>query len=210
LKTPRPCAGFFVLARETAQKMEARMKNGYRVHNAPIGYVYKEIKGRRKVLFLDPPLTDYVRQAFEGYASGHFRTATKVRRFVESIPEFPRSKTGRITRQRVVDVLTHPLYTGHICSEHYGIHWLKGQHGPLISMKTFENVQARREGCIYAPSRKNVGDEFALLGVAECASCGSALRSSFARGNGGRYAYYLCQKKGREAYGKSGGTKREL
>ena len=73
-------------------------ENGYRVHNAPIGYVYREIKGRRKVLFLDPPLNDYVQQAFEGYASGHFRTVAEVRRFVESIPEFPRSKTGRITR----------------------------------------------------------------------------------------------------------------
>lgn len=194
--------------RQTAQKMEARMKNGYWVHNAPIGYVYKEIKGRGKVLFLDPPPDGYVRQAFEGYASGNFRTVAEVRRFFESIPEFPRSKAGRITQQRVVDVLTHPLYTGHICLDHYCIHWLKGQHEPLVSMEIFERVQARREGRAYAPRRKNIGDEFALRGVAACASCGSALRSSFARGNGGRYAYYLCQQKGCEAYGKS--TKRDV
>ncbi len=102
------------------------MKNGYWVHNAPIGYVYKEIKGRGKVLFLDPPLDGIVREAFEGYASGHFRTVAEVKRFSETVLDFPRSKAGRITQQRVVDVLTHPLYTGHICSDHYGIQWLKG------------------------------------------------------------------------------------
>ncbi|WP_367278712.1 recombinase family protein [uncultured Sulfitobacter sp.] len=184
--------------------MEARMQNGYWVHNAPVGYKYVEIKGRGKVLFPDAPLDEVVKEAFEGYANGRFRTVAEVTRFLGTIPEFPRSKrTGKITQQRVVDMLTHPLYTGHICSEHYGISWSKAQHEPLISLETLERVQARREGKAYAPRRKNLGNEFVLRGIAACACCDAPFRSSFTKGNGGLYAYYLCQTKGCEAYGKS-------
>ncbi|MDJ0630574.1 MAG: recombinase family protein [Rhodobacter sp.] len=189
--------------RQTAQKMKARMQNGYWVHNAPIGYVYKPIKGRGKVLIPNPPLDGVIRDAFEGYASGRFATQAEVTRFFESVPAFPRNKQGRVTQQRTVDILTHPAYTGHICSEVYGIDWQKAQHEPLISLETFDKVQARRKGASHAPKRANIGDDFALRGIAACGACGAPLRSSWSKGCTRRYAYYLCQTKGCGAYGKS-------
>lgn len=189
--------------RQVAQKMKARMQSGYWTHSAPIGYKYQAVRGRGKMLVLDEPLATIVRDAFEGYAMGRFQTQAEVRRFFESFPEFPRNRKGVITQQRIVDILTQPLYTGYICSETYDISWLRGHHDPLITVETFDKVQARRDGVAYAPSRKNVGDDFALRGMAECADCGVPLRSSWSKGRGKSYAYYLCQTKTCESYGKS-------
>ncbi|MDG1208243.1 MAG: zinc ribbon domain-containing protein, partial [Paracoccaceae bacterium] len=81
--------------------------------------------------------------------------------------------------------------------------WLKGQHGPLISMATFEKVQKRLETTGYAPARADIGEDFSLRGFATCGDCGSNLRSSWSKGKTKYYPYYLCQSKGCDSYGKS-------
>ena len=189
--------------RQVSQKMAARMRNGYWVHNAPIGYRYKTVKGHGKLLIRDEPLASIIVEAFEGYASGRFQSQAEVKRFFESFPDFPRAKNGDIRQQRVTDILTHPAYTGHICSETYGINWLKAQHEPLITLALFNKVQERRQGVAKAPKRPDIGETFVMRGMVTCACCGASLLSSITRGNGGHYPYYLCQTKGCEAYGKS-------
>lgn len=189
--------------RQVAQKMRARMENGYWIHNAPIGYRYETIKGRGKVLVLEEPAAGIIRQAFEGYASGRFETQAEVKRFLEGFPDLLNKRKGKITQQRVTDILTQPVYTGHICSEVYDLNWLKAQHQPLVSLDVFDKVQDRRKGTAKAPKRKNIGDAFALRGVAVCRGCNVPLRSSITKGNGGSYHYYLCQTKGCDHYGKS-------
>ncbi len=189
--------------RQVAQKMKARMQAGYFVHRAPVGLKYETQKGRGKILVPDEPLAGVIREAFEGYANGRFGCQAEVKRYLESFPDFPHLKNGKLAQQRVTDILTQPVYTGHICSERYGINWLKAQHEPLISLETFDKVQERRTGKAKAPKRKNIGNAFALRGIAVCACCEVPLRSSFTKGNGGTYAYYLCQTKTCESYGKS-------
>ena len=179
-----------VNGRQVAQKMKARMDTGYWIHDAPIGYKYEKVRGRGRMLFPNEPFASIVREAFEGYASRRFETQAEVKRFFESFPDFPRNKHGVVAQQRVTDILTQPVYTGHICSERYGIHWLKAQHEPLISLETYDRVQKRREGALKAPKRKNIGDAFALRGIAICGGCDVPLRSSISRGNGGHYHYY--------------------
>ena len=188
---------------QVAQKMKARMQSGYWVHNAPIGYRYETVKGRGKMLFADPPLDGIVREAFEGFASGRFQTQAEIKRFFESFPNFPRNRNGVITQQRVTDILIHPIYTGYICSDTYGISWLKGQHEPLISVEVFEKAQAQRTGVAKAPKRKNIGEDFALRGFVCCSDCNVPLRSSWVKGRSKHYAYYLCQTEACESYGKS-------
>ncbi len=56
---------------------------------------------------------------------------------------------------------------------------------------------------VYAPARANIGEDFALRGFAMCGDCGKPLRSSWPKGKYKRYAYYLCQTKGCDSYGKS-------
>ena len=189
--------------RQVAQKMKARMQAGYFVHKAPVGYRYATVKGRGKMLVPDEPLASIVRDAFEGYALGRFQTQAEVKRFLEGFPEYPRNANGEIVQQRVTDVLTQPVYTGHICSETYGLNWIKAQHEPLITLEIFDKVQERRNGLAIAPQRKNIGDDFVCRGVAVCADCGVPLRSSWTKGEYKRYPYYLCQTKNCASYGKS-------
>lgn len=190
-------------ARQVAQKMKARMENGYYVLRAPLGYRYERVKGRGKMLFPDEPFASIIREGFEGFASGRFGSQAEVTRFFNTFPEFPRGKGGHVLEQRTIDILSHPIYTGHICSDHYDVHWLKGHHEAIISLETFERVQARRKGTYRVPKRANIGKDFALRGVVACACCGTKLSSSWSRGNTRSYAYYLCQKKGCAVYGKS-------
>ena len=189
--------------RQVAQKMKARMQSGYWIHGAPIGYRYEVIKGRGKVLVPHEPFASIVRDAFDGYAMGRFQTQSDIKRFFESFPNFPRNKRGEVSWQRVADTMTQPVYTGHICSETYGLDWLKAQHEPLISLETFDKVQARRNGTAYSLARKNIGEDFACRGVVVCADCSSTLRSSWPKGKTKSYPYYLCQTQGCPQYGKS-------
>ncbi|MEP3348003.1 MAG: recombinase family protein [Litoreibacter sp.] len=189
--------------RQVAQKMKARMQSGYWVHNAPVGLRYKTIKGQGKVLVADEPIASLIREVLEGFAIGRFQTQSEVTRYLEGKPDFPYNNDGRVRDKRVSDLLRQPLYAGYICSEVYGLNWLKGQHAPLVSMETFEKIQTRLRGTAYAPARRDIGSDFALRGVATCGDCGSLLRSSWAKGKYKRYPYYLCQSKGCDSYGKS-------
>lgn len=123
--------------RQVAQKMKARMQNGYWIHNAPAGYKFITVKGRGKMLAFDEPLASIVTEAFEGYASGRFESQVEIMRFFGSQPDFPRNSKGKIAQERVSYTLRNPIYTGHICSKAYGIDWLKSHHKPLISLETF-------------------------------------------------------------------------
>jgi site-specific DNA recombinase len=189
--------------RQVAQKMKARMQNGYWVHNAPTGYRYKTMRGHGKLLIADEPIASVVREALEGFAIGRFQTQIEVKRFLEAQPYFPRSANNKVRPKLVSDMLRNPLYTGHICSEVYGINWLRGHHDPLISTATYEKMQERLCGTAYAPARQDIGDDFALRGFVACGDCGAGLKSSWSKGKYKYYPYYLCQTKGCESYGKS-------
>ncbi|MEM6891759.1 MAG: recombinase family protein [Pseudomonadota bacterium] len=189
--------------RQVAQKMKARMENGYWIHNAPVGYRYEIIKGHGKVLVPHAPFDEIVREAFEGYASGRFQTQAEVKRFLEGFPDFPFNKRGLVRQQQVTRLLSNSVYTGHICSETYGISWLKGRHDALVSIDVFDKVQKRRAGMAKAPKRANIGDDFALRGIVTCGGCDVPLRSSLSKGRSRYYAYCLCQSKTCDDYGKS-------
>ncbi len=98
------------------------------------------------MLIPNPPFDGIIREAVEGYASRRFETQAEVKRFFESLPDFPRNKRGEVKQQRVTDILAQPVYTGHFCSETYGIHWLTAQHEPLISLETFEKGASKPRG----------------------------------------------------------------
>ena len=72
--------------RQVAQKMRARMQNGYWIHNAPAGYKYFSEKGRGKLLVRDEPLATIVAEAIEGYSLGRFQTQAEVKRFFNPCP----------------------------------------------------------------------------------------------------------------------------
>ena len=190
-------------ARQTLQKMRARMEQGYWVFHAPKGYKYIKSPVTGKDMVPDEPLASIVREALEGYAAGRLETQAEVKRYLESQPPFPTNKQDIVPQQRVTDLLTNPLYAGYICHERYGINWLKGQHEPIISLETFEKIQERRAGKPIAPARKNLNEDFPLRGFVLCGDCDKPLTACWSKGSRKKYPYYLCDTRGCASYRKS-------
>jgi site-specific DNA recombinase len=190
--------------RQTRQKTIARLEKGFWTFRAPVGYKYISAKTGGKELIRDEPLATVVQEALEGFACGRFSCQAEVKRFLENDPHFPKDlPNGEIRQQTVIRVMEQILYAGYIESKSHGVSLRKGQHPALISLETFEKVQKRRQDNGYLPARKDIHKDFVLRGAVHCASCTKPLRSSWTKAKYDRYAYYLCQNKACEVYGKS-------
>lgn len=190
--------------RQVLQKMKARVEQGYAVFQAPRGYKYVKARGNGKVLVRDEPLASIVQKALEGYASGYFATQSEVMRFLESQPDYPKQKSGRVPLEAIRRMLTQPAYAGYVEAPCWGISRRKGNHEALISTQAFDQIQTRLSGRARAPARKNLGEDFALRGFVVCADCARPLTSCKSRGrHGGYYPYYHCYNRKCVSYGKS-------
>lgn len=172
----------------------SRMMNGYCVHpQPPVGYVYKSkpnIPG--KVLVRDEPLASIVKEALDGYASGRFQSKAEIVRFLETFPEFPRDKHGNVRNQRVQDILTHSLYPGFVESVPWKISRRKGQHEPIIDVKTHLKIKKRLSANPRVPKRRNTSKTYPLRGFVLSHECSRPMTGSTSRGRSKKYDYYHC------------------
>lgn len=182
-------------AEQTSNRMKGRMMNGYSVFAAPVGYEYRKHKTHGKLLTPVEPLASIIKEAFEGYASGRFATQADIKRFLEAQPEFPKDlPNGLIRQQKITNLISRVLYAGYIEHEPWGITRRKGHHKAIISLETFEKVQARRNNMKFTPKRSNTNEDFPLRGAVACASCGKHMTAYWARSCTQRfYGYYNCQ-----------------
>ena len=192
-------------ARQSRQKSIARLEKGYAVQAVPpIGYKYVQSPAGGKELVRDEPYASIVGEALEGYASGRFASQVEVKRFLELQPEFPKDLPGGQIRQfKVVRMLRQKLYAGYVGMPQWGVSIRDGQHAGLISKATFERIQNRLDGRVYAPARKDIREDFPLRGAVSCASCSTPLTSGWSKGKYKKYPYYFCRTKGCERFGKS-------
>lgn len=183
---------------QVVNRMRARTLNGYWVFQAPIGYKYRKIRGRGKMLVRDEPFAGIVQEALEGFASGRLETQMEVARFLGRYPEFPRdARTGEVHSQRVREMLTRPVYAGYVEAPRWNVSRRKGRHEGLISFETFQRIQDRLDGHAKAPARPDINADFPLRGFVLCHDCGNPLTACWSTGrNGTRHPYYLCHTKG--------------
>ena len=187
-------------ARQTLQKMKARVERGYTISKAPFGYKYAKTKDSGRVLVVDEPRASIIRELLEGYASGRFANQAEAGEWLSAQPEFP--KAAGI--QRVTDILTRLTYAGMVEMPEWGISLRKAQHQPLISYETYQKIQDKIAGNAKTPKRRDINREFVLRGYVECGCCGSPLTSCFSKSyNGSYHPYYLFRQRGCEHYGKS-------
>ena len=78
----------------------------------------------------------------------------------------------------------------------------EGLHEPMISKEESEQIRLVRSGKAFTVRRDRSNPEFPLRRVVLCAGCSGPLTGSASRGNGGRYAYYHCARRGCLHYGK--------
>ncbi len=192
-------------AEQTSNRMKGRMMNGYSVFAAPIGYRYKKTGSHGKLLTRNEPLASIIKEGIEGYASGRFATQVEVKRFFEAQPDFPKDLPhGEIRQQKVSDILNRVIYAGYIEHEPWGIPRRKGHHEPIISLDTYEKVQARKAARSLAPKRKDINEDFPLRGAVTCACCHQPMTSCWSKSaTGKRYPYYWCQTRDCPEYRKS-------
>jgi len=192
------------MGRQTVQKMKARVEQGFWVFHAPYGYRFTKSKRGGKDIVRDEPLASVVQEALESFACGRFETQAEVQRFLESRSEFPKdSPNGKIHPFKISRLLNRVFYAGYIEVPNWNISRREGQHEGLISLQTFEKVQQRLKMGGYAPARKDINTDFPLRGFVTCGACEKPLRSGWSKGKCKKYAYYLCQTKGCDSYGKS-------
>jgi len=92
----------------------------------------------------------------------------------------------------VKDILQRSVYAGYVEAPDWGVSMRKGHHEPLISLSTFERIQAVLSGKVYAPARKDISEDFPLRGFVNCDDCGEPLTSCWSKGRSKHYPYYLC------------------
>ena len=192
--------------RQVVQKMKARVENGYWVFRAPVGYQYVNASsGGGKVLVPDEVLAPVVRQALEGYATGHFASQAEVQRFLERNPHFPKDKKDGTLRPMTVNrLLKKVVYAGYVEAPKWGVSVRNGHHEGLIDFETYQQIQEVLEGKKRRPAaRADFNEDFPLRGFVACDCCGNAMTGAWSKGKYRHYAYYRCQTRNCENKGKS-------
>ena len=190
--------------RQVIQKMTARLMDGYYGFSPPYGYKYEKVPGHGKMIVPDEPRASLVREAFEGVASGRFRSVAEVKRFLEAQADLPRNRHGELRWQLVMDLLRRSLYAGLITVEKWNIRDHPGKHEPLVSYETWCKVQEMLDGKAVAPARKDINADFPLRGFVLCGDCGKPLCACWSTSRTGKkHPYYLCVQKGCSSYKKS-------
>ncbi len=126
----------------------------------------------------------------EGYAGGRFQTQAEVKRFLESFPEYPKGRNGRVHNQRAYNLLTRVIYSGYVEHSDWGVSLRRGQHEGLITYETFKKIQERIKDRAKVPARKNLSLDFPLRGAVICGECSTPLTSCWSTGRSKKYVYY--------------------
>lgn len=95
-----------------------------------------------------------------------------------------------------MSLLRRHLYAGLVDGRAWGVSIRPGKHEGMISVGTFERVQQRLDGGVYAPSRKDFKVDFPLRGAVACSCCGKPLTAGWCKGKYRKYSYYFCRTKG--------------
>ncbi|TDF42444.1 recombinase [Alteromonadaceae bacterium M269] len=190
-------------ARQTRQKVIARFETGYWGTNAPLGYKMQTDSNKPRILIRDEPIATYIQHVLEGFANGRFETLVEAKRYLDSCPEFPKTKSKGVHTDVVKKLLTRTVYAGMVEMACWGISLREGHHEGLVDIQTFKKIQDRLEGKSKAPQRKDLNLDFPLRGAVNCGCCDGALTANWSKGRKARHPYYICRNKGCESYGKS-------
>ncbi|GAD50984.1 putative recombinase [Caenibius tardaugens NBRC 16725] len=193
---------------QAKERMRARMLGGYYVHSAPLGFRYEKHPNGGSTLVRDEPVASVIAEALESYACGRLGSKAEVKRFLETHPQFPRTRHGHVTNEQANRILTYCVYAGYVESECWGVSLRKGYHDGLISLETFQRIQERLNGKPFAPVRSDIHADFPLRGVIACGDCSHPMTANWTKGRTASYPYYVCRHRGCERFGKS--VKREI
>lgn len=178
------------------ERMRARIQEGYWPHCAPPGYENIKSAGGRKMVVPKEPDATFIREAFEGYASGQLSTLQQVADFLnENRFETKWTQKG-IHVSQVIRLFKRRFYAGLIDSKKWGVKGIKGKHPAIITLDLFDRVNLIMTGKAPSKPRKDIHKDFPLRGLILCAACKKPMTSNWSKGRNQRYPYYRCDTKG--------------
>ena len=178
-------------AEQVKNRMRARLLNGYWTFPAPLGYTYGQGLDGKKLLVVDPDTAPFVRDAFEGFASGRFEHQTDVVRYLET--RLPFSRKSCAHPQRVKEMFSRVHYAGYIEYPDWEVSLRQGKHQAIIAMEVYDRVQQRLGRKAKAPNRKDIREDFPLRGFVLCPECRQPMTASWATGRASKHPYYRCK-----------------
>ena len=182
------------ISRRTRDGIHGTLLKGRCSNKAPRGY--KNIKGQ-KIVEIDTRVAPLVRYVFEEVAKG-IKTPTMVMKEVQR-------KGLKVSRSSFFEMLRNHFYCGEVYVPAYEgepAQYVLGIHEPLISKKTFMQVQSligtvgERNRNVESKKKAKViklpHEDYYFYPFLECPVCGSKVRASHSRGRNQLYAYYHC------------------
>ena len=180
--------------RQVMQKMKARLELGYWTFpDMPTGYVFKRDPVHGMLPVIVHGVSDIIREALEGFASGRFQEQEDVRRFLEAKD----AREGKpIHLSFVKRLLTKIFYAGYIDYPDWEVSRRLAKHEGLISLATFERIQVRLNGKTTTHVKNYLHEDFPLRGFVLCSSCKKPDTASWSSSRNNKFAYYRCKTNG--------------
>jgi DNA invertase Pin-like site-specific DNA recombinase len=182
------------LAAEAKKGLVQKAKMGGTPSKAPLGYlnVRKLIEGQEvRTVEIDPERAPHVRWAFAAYGSGAYTLETPraalTERGLRTRPT-PRKPEKPLSRTQLASMLQNPYYVGVV---RYARVEYEGRHEHLLDQHTFAKAKAVLAAHA-SSSEKDRKHHHYLKGSLYCGRCGSRMSFTYAKGNGGGYAYFYC------------------
>ncbi len=153
-----------------------KLRKGERPGKAPIGYINKGAK-----IYPNPKQAPFIQRMYSLFSTGNYSLSQLTKQLYE---EGFRSPYGnKIAKSNIHRHLRNPIYYGFI---KYGNFLGKGIHEPLVSKKTWDNVQEILDGHNKPRYQKH---DFLFKKYATCAICSCRLTATLAKK---KYPYYYC------------------
>jgi len=178
------------LSENVKRGLRQKVRRGGYPGIAPVGYINDP---RTKTVAVDRNKSVVIRKAFELYAQNSSR--------LEDISNFlaqqgiTTSGNKKLHRDRISFILSNPFYYGHF---RYAGEVHEGRHQPVISKKTFDQVQEilKQRG----KPMKAEWEPQALCELLKCGTCGMSITGEYKvkkqkNGNVHEYVYYHCSKR---------------
>lgn len=185
------------LAEEVMKGLIAKAEEGGTPYRAPLGYTNrKEARDgiERTWVELDDQRSDIIRWCFEEYATGEWSGIDL------TLAAQAKGLTTRPTRTKpavpiplttMYNILQNPYYIGIV--SYRGIHY-EGRHKAVIEPETWLAVQDILVAHNHTGEKDRKHNHY-LRSTVYCSACGGRLVYSEAKGNGGKYIYFMCVKK---------------
>ncbi|MEO6830930.1 MAG: recombinase family protein [Chitinophagaceae bacterium] len=170
--------------------MRRGRKDGRWLGMAPKGYINTRDEQKKPIIEPNTKTAPVVQWVFEELAKGVWEA--------ESLRKEANKKGLIVSNSQFYQLIRNKVYCGkvYICAwKEEPEQWVKGIHTPIISESLFYEVQDVLTGKKRVTVARGTSDDsLPLRGFLVCKCCGRPLTGSAAKGNGGSYYYYHCQK----------------